>query len=237
MFQAESIFQRTQSGRDEIYHKSRGLTQSERRVLIMLDGVTACAELLREMSTLSKARIERAISTLLQRDLVYEVLMPLAGQQAEQIEEAVLERFLQQDPMDPATIISLDPEEEFGDIEDLFKQALPEIKAAISNRRQTNFTAEVVFPNVHSAPSQKKAAPLPPIEPAYGKAKQPADNTRGPGLTISAAWQIPQQQLPRMSAALRFCKGEVTGRPHWGYWTISAGLCLMGSSLLTRILA
>src|SRR4051794_19894322 len=102
LFEPSSIFQRTENGRAEILQKSHGLTQSERRVLITIDGVAAYADLLKKMSSLAEARIERAISTLLGRNLVYEVLMPLAGQQAEEIEQVIIDRFLQQDPLDPA---------------------------------------------------------------------------------------------------------------------------------------
>lgn len=109
---AGAILQRTDIGRDTIKTKCVRLTQSERLVLILVDGVTPFAALREKVWALSEERFTKALDTLLQKDLIYEVLLPLEDQQAEEIDSAVVERFLQQDAHDPVTIIKADPEDE-----------------------------------------------------------------------------------------------------------------------------
>lgn len=214
MIEPGTIFQRTQQGRDEIHHKSHGLTQSERRVLIMIDGAASYGDLCGKMSGLAEVRIERAISTLLQRDMILEVLLPVAGQEAEPLNEAAVARFLRQDPLDPGTIISFDPEEEFGDIESLFQQALPEITEAIQRRRPLQAPATLPAQSVPLS----EAAKLVVVQkrPGIPKALTPAT-------------------MPRTSAGPT--PSIETKRLHWECWIIGAGLCLMGGSLFARMLA
>lgn len=114
MFNPEAIYQRTEAGRDEIYKKTQGLTQSERLVLIMIDGVTPYQGIRSKLPVLKDERFHKALLTLQKKDLVAEVFLQLEDQQAEQLDLTVIERFLQQEPLDPVTIISLDPDEEFG---------------------------------------------------------------------------------------------------------------------------
>ena len=105
------IFQRTQAGRDEIQQKSYGLTQSERLVLIMVDGASKTHTVRSKLPVLTDERFYRALGNLQKKELIAEVLLPLAEQPAEELEPAIIDRFLQQDPLDPVTIILLDPDE------------------------------------------------------------------------------------------------------------------------------
>lgn len=105
MFDPQVTFQRTHTGRTEIHEKKAGLTQSERLVLIMVDGVTPYQGVRTKLPVLTHHRFERAIRTLLQKELISEVFMPVDGAHAEQVEKTVIDRFLQQDPLDPLTII------------------------------------------------------------------------------------------------------------------------------------
>ncbi len=114
MFRPETILQRTESGRTEIYEKKKSLTQSERLVLIMIDGVSPCSDIRAKLPVLTEERLARALATLQGKDLIAEVLLPVDGELPEQLERSAVERFLQQDALDPVTIISLNPEEEFG---------------------------------------------------------------------------------------------------------------------------
>ena len=114
MFDPTIIFQRSHTGRNEIYEKKCGLTQSERLVLIMIDGVTSYSGVRSKLPALTDERFSRAVNTLLKKELILEVFMPVEGQEVEEVESAVVDRFLQQDPTDPLTIISFDPDEEFG---------------------------------------------------------------------------------------------------------------------------
>ena len=109
-----TIFQRTESGRETIARKSRKLTQSERLLLIIINGVTPYDVLRKDVWSLSEHRFDRALRKLLKEELIEEVLLPIAGQEPEQLDSVEVDRFLQQDPLDPVTIISFDPEDEFG---------------------------------------------------------------------------------------------------------------------------
>lgn len=109
-----AIFQRTDRGRDTIKTKAVKLTQSERLLLIIIDGSTAYGVLRKEVWALSEDRFDRALQTLLREGLIFEVLLPVQDQPAEELEKDVIDLFLQQDPLDPVTIISFDPEDEFG---------------------------------------------------------------------------------------------------------------------------
>jgi hypothetical protein len=111
MIDPSLIFQRTQAGRDEIQQKSHGLTQSERLVLIMVDGASATHAVRSKLPVLTDERFYRALGKLKKKELVTEVLLPVAGQAADELEPTIIDRFLQQDPLDPVTIILLDPEE------------------------------------------------------------------------------------------------------------------------------
>ena len=111
MFDPTIIFQRSHTGRNEIYEKKCGLTQSERLVLIMIDGVTSYSGVRSKLPALTDERFSRAVNTLLKKELILEVFMPVEGQEVEEVESAVVDRFLQQDPTDPLTIISFDPDE------------------------------------------------------------------------------------------------------------------------------
>jgi hypothetical protein len=215
MIEPGTVFQRTQHGRDEIHHKSHGLTQSERRVLIMIDGVRPYVELCGKMSGLAAPRIERAIATLLQRDMVLEVLLPVAGQEAERLNETVVDCFLRQDPLDPGTIISFDPEEEFGEIESLFQQALPEITEAIQRRR----------------PLQRPVANVAPVLPIT-----PTQLFEGAAIVARERDATPKPSAPSAVPSTPAQLAEMN-RSHWGYWIIGAGLCLVGGSLFARMLA
>jgi hypothetical protein len=108
------VFQRSDSGRDEIYAKTHGLTQSERLVLTIIDGVTPYDGLRQKLKGLSRDRFDRALSALLKKHLVFEVLFPVEDQKPETLDAKVTDRFLQQDPLDPVTIIVFDTDDEFG---------------------------------------------------------------------------------------------------------------------------
>jgi hypothetical protein len=111
MTSCDLIFQRTQSGRDEIHQKSHGLTQSERLVLIMIDGVSSYQAVRNKLPVLADERFDRAMKKLQEKELISEVLLPIASQPADELEPSIIDRFLQQDPLDPVTIILIDPDE------------------------------------------------------------------------------------------------------------------------------
>lgn len=111
MIEPSVIFQRSHAGRTEIHEKKCGLTQSERLVLIMIDGVSTYSGVRAKLPVLKDERFERAIHTLQQKELIHEVLMPVADQSPEEVDRTIVDRFLQQDPLDPVTIIMLEDDE------------------------------------------------------------------------------------------------------------------------------
>ncbi|MGE5649345.1 MAG: hypothetical protein ACM34A_04035, partial [Bacillota bacterium] len=90
MFEPNVIFQRTQAGRDEIYEKQRRLTQSERLVLIMVDGTTSYQGVRNKLPVLTEERFQRALTTLHKKELILEVFLPIEGQQPEEMEQTVI---------------------------------------------------------------------------------------------------------------------------------------------------
>ncbi|HVL77367.1 MAG TPA: hypothetical protein VM406_15240 [Noviherbaspirillum sp.] len=114
MFSETTTFQRTHTGRTEIHEKKSGLTQSERLVLIMIDGVTPFSGVRAKLPVLTEDRFARAVQTLLNKDLILEVILPVEGQAPELVERTIIDRFLQQDPLDPVTIMYREDDERFA---------------------------------------------------------------------------------------------------------------------------
>lgn len=113
LVQPSAIFQRTESGRLEIQLKMEGLTQSERLVLIVADGKDPLSELKKKLKGLESVRVERAIKRLSEKRLIFEVLMTPDEVASEDLDPVAVDRFLQQDPLDPVTIVSFDAEYEY----------------------------------------------------------------------------------------------------------------------------
>ncbi|HJV53503.1 MAG TPA: hypothetical protein VJ652_18700 [Noviherbaspirillum sp.] len=235
MIEPTAIFQRTQTGRDEIYEKKRGLTQSERLVLIMIDGTTPYQGVRSKLPVLAEERFQRALTTLLKKDLILEVFLPVEGQQPEEMEQTVIDRFIQQDPTDPLTIISFDPEEDFG----VFGPAVPV--------------------------SGANGAPMPPAEMAWSPAPESAPGTSQPPPPANRILdetliqqvdalaqevrahrphyekpieQIRDRQAHRQTHAERKPLPAAPAKragPHWGYWLIAVGLAFIIGFVVARL--
>ena len=113
---ASSIYQRTDAGRFEIQLKKQGLTQSERLILIVVDGRASLLELSENLKGLEGSRISRAIERLAGKQLSYEVLLPAPSMSNDVVDAAQIERFLQQEPLDPVTIMSFDVDYDDDDV-------------------------------------------------------------------------------------------------------------------------
>ncbi len=108
------IFQRTDLGRAEIRDKRHGLTQSERLVLIIVDGVSSYGQLRVKLKSLVKERFDRALRSLSDKGLLYEVMFPLDNQVPDFVEPDAMDRFLRQEDSDPVSVIAYQPEEELS---------------------------------------------------------------------------------------------------------------------------
>jgi hypothetical protein len=97
--------QRTAKGEGEIKHKSHVLTQSQRMILAIIDGVSQIDELQRRLGGMAKRRFTLAIADLTAKGLVEEALAP--GPVPVKFGSETIERFVRQDPLDPVTITAL----------------------------------------------------------------------------------------------------------------------------------
>ncbi|HTN48888.1 MAG TPA: hypothetical protein VMK32_05605 [Burkholderiaceae bacterium] len=110
------IYQRTDRGVREVYEKSHQFTQSERLILILLDGRLNVAGLKTRLPSLNDERIERALRKLQDAGLVE----PMgagdpsrangSGVREGRLEPEAVAQFLEQSDLDPITI--------FGDTEE-----------------------------------------------------------------------------------------------------------------------
>ncbi|MEO8839736.1 MAG: hypothetical protein ABI351_13625 [Herbaspirillum sp.] len=158
MVDESAVFQRTKLGRDEVKMKLAGLTQSERRVLIMLDGVTPYSVLPHKTAGLSSDRLERALHKLLGLGLAAEILMPVPNQRPESLDAAVLDQFLRPDSMDPITIMNLDPEDQYGSDETRKKIAPHVSRSSTVSLDMNSWALHPVPPSVNIDPSHASTA-------------------------------------------------------------------------------
>lgn len=109
-----TLFDRTPQGLLEIRHRSRTLTQSERQVLIWVNGKRNVGELYGMSSVIRSERINLALEKLLKNGFVYEVMMaePI-GELDEEAQllanapsEEEIENYLRKDANDPVTIMA-----------------------------------------------------------------------------------------------------------------------------------
>lgn len=98
--------QRTQRGRDEIRDKSHALTQSERLILALVDGITPTEGLKRKLPGMVERRFRLVVADLIAKGFV-EQGGPTANPQPEILDAAILEHYVRQDPLDPVTITAL----------------------------------------------------------------------------------------------------------------------------------
>lgn len=255
------IFQRTHAGRDEIHQKSHGLTQSERLVLIMVDGVSTYGQLRAKLPVLTDERFDRALQKLQLKELVLEVFMPLEGQAPEELERTVIDRFLQQDPMDPVTVMMLDPEEEFGLMAPAVSVSQPVAQSATASVRDVE--PQPVLDVERTAPSAAPAVVDPgtppampgqaatfasthpvPAEPAMDAAHAEMADLLAAELRAKRALKptpAPQRTEAMQPAPAVMLEARPEPSPftavHWGYWLIVSGLSFILGFVLARVTA
>lgn len=248
------IYQRTNAGRDEIHQKSHGLTQSERLILIMVDGVSSCKEIRAKLPVLTDERFERALQKLQLKELVLEVFMPLEGQAPEELERTVIDRFLQQDPMDPVTIMLRDPEEELGLITPVAASQSQKEKIEPALATSAMPVLDLPLPNSEPDPEPESrpataqpapkatAAPRPTVpEPAMdAHHAQMADSLAEELRAIRAAKPLPVTPVAehRPASSPVFEQGREASpfaAVHWGYWLIVSGSSFILGFVLAKI--
>ena len=94
-FQDSMIFQRTETGSDEIRKGKIVLRHNERLVLVLIDGVTSYAQLRNKMRGLVQERFDLALTGLQEKGLIVDILFPLIDHHKDAIDPEVLVDFLQ----------------------------------------------------------------------------------------------------------------------------------------------
>jgi hypothetical protein len=103
------VYRRTDRGLREVYEKSHQFTQSERLVLILLDGRLTVAGLRTRLPSLDNERIERTIVKLEEAGLVEpsgageDLQSPARAEEVMRLEPDVVVNFLEQNQLDPVT--------------------------------------------------------------------------------------------------------------------------------------
>lgn len=124
------IYRRTDSGVHEVYEKSHQFTQSERLILILLDGRLDVAGVKSRLPSMSDERLARALRKLLASGLIEPVPEDSTanGDGSGALQPDAIAQFLEQTELDPVTVIaSADTAEEL----DAARRASP---AAAPNR-------------------------------------------------------------------------------------------------------
>lgn len=237
MMDLNIIFQRTQSGRDEIYNKSHGLTQSERLVLIMIDGVTSYQGVRAKLPVLAEDRFNRALLTLQKKELILEVFMPLEGQAPDDLESTVIDRFLQQDPLDPLTIIFADPEEELGiphsaTAPNRSETAPPKWAAAAGQAEAPSPPPAKVAESPQSSDDDMDFEDLVRLADTVEKEVRARHNERGHRPRPAREDMHHARERVQQDAGQE--RSMVSGL-HWGYWLIGVGIAFIGGFLLARL--
>jgi len=105
---ADVRLKRTQRGQSEVRQKSHTLTQNERLILVLVDGVTPVDQMPRKLRGLTERRFKLALADLKAKGLVEETASASASVEAPDVlERENVESFVRQDALDPITISSL----------------------------------------------------------------------------------------------------------------------------------
>ena len=236
-----TIFQRTHAGREEIHNKSHGLTQSERLVLIMVDGISSYKEIRAKLPVLSDERFARALQKLQLKELILEVFMPVDGQVPDELEKTVIDRFLQQDPLDPVTVMLRDPEDELG----LLDQGSQAASASVPSVAAPDSAPAPEMPSVKMEddfPTLVVPAPAPSRpEPALDVHHIQLADSLAAELKAKRALKAPVANhlsfAPSVDIAVPGVSQELSpfAAVHWGYWLIVSGLSFILGFVLARI--
>lgn len=244
MFDPSIIFHRTQAGRDEIQQKSHGLTQSERLVLIMVDGVSTYQQVRSKLPVLADDRFQRAVQKLQAKELILEVFLPVEGQNPEELERTVIDRFLQQDPLDPVTIMFRDPEEE---LEYLAQFSNEQKKKSTSAQASTAAMTSTGAPESESSKQPATAnAAVAAVDPEPDFLSDVLQNE----LVEQFARELKERQVARPDRPERSTseresarrdaarearhKPAISSTPQWAYWLIALGCAFIAGYMLAR---
>jgi hypothetical protein len=146
------VYQRTDHGVREVYEKSHQFTQSERLILILLDGRLNVAGLKTRLPSLNDERIERAMRKLQEAGLVEPMgaVDPSRGNGSavSGLTPEAVAHFLEQTDLDPVTI--------FGDTDEAVASEL--VRARVE-QAAAQLAREVAAAPSRASPAQRRAVP------------------------------------------------------------------------------
>jgi len=185
------IYQRTDRGVREVYEKSHQFTQSERLILILLDGRLNVAGLKTRLPSLNDERIERALRKLQDAELVEPLgATPRSadGPGRGQLEPEAVAQFLEQSELDPVTI--------FGDSDEAVASELVRARveqAAAQLAREAAVAPPRPAPPKRVAPA---AAPEDPLVSVRSHRPYPSETTRTPDWEAATHFAITTVNVP-----------------------------------------
>ncbi|RCS57038.1 hypothetical protein [Parvibium lacunae] len=190
---SSAIFERTAAGWQEIKQKSHGLTQSERLVLILVDGNARFGEILRKAPSLRPERLLLALQKLTNQGLVVERLLDSVPY-AEAAEEAwpsnptpdEVQRFLQQDKLDPVSQVMEGLADAADAVHMPLADLLPNTQFELDSAADPAPLVMPGAPALLSIAPEKEAAPVSSV---------PLPDIKTPTLPLSAAIEA-QPALP-----------------------------------------
>lgn len=189
------IYRRTDRGVREVYEKSHQFTQSERLILILLDGRLNVAGLKTRLPSLNDERIERAMRKLQDASLVepmsYDAGKGNGSPAPAPLEPQAVAHFLEQTDLDPVTV--------FGDSEETVAAEL--VRASIEQAAAQLAREATIMGSVgaRQPPAQiaKPASRRDSEHSRKGRAKDRSSTTRGYGLNgASTHWAITTVNVP-----------------------------------------
>jgi|GEM_PF-767940 len=190
------MYRRTDRGVREVYEKSHQFTQSERLILILLDGRLNVAGLKTRLPSLNDERIERALRKLQDASLVepmsYEAgkgngsLPPTA-----QLEPEAVAHFLEQTDLDPVTV--------FGDSDEAVAAEMVRAsveRAAAQLAREGTVTGSVSVSRPAPSQEQREIERRAGSERSHKRSKaRPATTSQGLN-GVSTHWAITTVNVP-----------------------------------------
>lgn len=207
---SNSRLRRTQNGRDEVLDKTHVLTQSERMLLVLVDGVTSTEGLKQKLRGMGERRFILAIERLAAKGLLEEVAAPW-NRQEKRLDTATVERFVQQGRLDPVTVSALTIQ--------------PEMLREVANGNDANEVESQInaeaLPDIRAshAPAVDFFLPLEDRGPSGpGAANMQQGGISGVVITTNGTEEKPGSSRRRLRRERRGRQVQV------GYWLLFAGL-------------
>ena len=187
------MYRRTDRGVREVYEKSHQFTQSERLILILLDGRLNVAGLKTRLPSLNDERIERALRKLQAANLV-EPISYESGKgngalpDTTPLEPEAVAHFLEQTDLDPVTV--------FGDSEEAIAAEL--VRASVEQAAAQLAREATVMGSVGSSqPARRDRRVAPERESRRSHKRSKNRSTTGHGLNgVSTNWAITTVNVP-----------------------------------------